>query len=107
MSVRCAVLHAPRSRAGRARLSYEQFSQFLVAIKELNAGRTSREDTLGAAKALFGPNNLDLYGESNMNMNMNVSTPGCEGSCRDCDHVVLNLCWKPSACRSVPDSAGL
>jgi hypothetical protein len=47
----------------RARLSYEQFSQFLVAIKELNAGRTSREDTLGAAKALFGPNNLDLYGE--------------------------------------------
>jgi hypothetical protein len=47
----------------RARLSYEQFSQFLVAIKELNAGRTSREDTLGAAKALFGPNNSDLYGE--------------------------------------------
>jgi hypothetical protein len=46
----------------RARLSYEQFSQFLVAIKELNAGRSSREDTLAAAKALFGHNNGDLYG---------------------------------------------
>lgn len=49
--------------AFRARLSYEQFSQFLVAIKDLNAGRTSREDTLGSAKALFGSNNTDLYGE--------------------------------------------
>lgn len=57
-------MRCPPARACRARLSYEQFSQFLVAIKELNAGRTSREDTLGAAKALFGPNNLDLYGES-------------------------------------------
>lgn len=47
----------------RARLSYEQFSQFLVAIKDLNAGRTSREDTLASAKALFGSNNTDLYGE--------------------------------------------
>jgi hypothetical protein len=47
----------------RARLSYEQFSQFLVAIKELNAGRASREDTLGAARQLFGPANSDLYGE--------------------------------------------
>jgi hypothetical protein len=34
-----------------------------VAIKELNAGRTSREDTLGTAKALFGTNNNDLYSE--------------------------------------------
>ncbi|WIA08253.1 hypothetical protein OEZ85_007697 [Tetradesmus obliquus] len=49
-------------RQARARLSYEQFSQFLVAIKELNAGRSSREDTLGAARALFGPANGDLYG---------------------------------------------
>lgn len=49
-------------RQARARLSYEQFSQFLVAIKDLNAGRTSREDTLGSAKALFGSNNTDLYG---------------------------------------------
>jgi hypothetical protein len=44
-------------------LSYEQFSQFLVAIKELNAGRSSREDTLAAARQLFGPTNGDLYGE--------------------------------------------
>ncbi|WIA28314.1 hypothetical protein OEZ86_010865 [Tetradesmus obliquus] len=49
-------------RQARARLSYKQFSQFLVAIKELNAGRSSREDTLGAARALFGPANGDLYG---------------------------------------------
>lgn len=34
------------SNACRARLSYEQFSQFLTSIKELNAGRQSREDTL-------------------------------------------------------------
>jgi hypothetical protein len=47
----------------RARLSYEQFSQFLEAIKDLNAGRASREDTLGAAQGLFGPGNADLYGE--------------------------------------------
>eukprot|EP00878_Enallax_costatus_P018212 GHUV01019165.1.p1 GENE.GHUV01019165.1~~GHUV01019165.1.p1 ORF type:complete len:117 (-),score=18.35 GHUV01019165.1:816-1166(-) len=47
----------------RARLSYEQFSQFLVAIKDLNAGRATREDTLAAARQLFGPGNSDLYGE--------------------------------------------
>ncbi|KAF8072479.1 hypothetical protein HT031_000138 [Scenedesmus sp. PABB004] len=49
-------------RQARARLSYEQFSQFLVAIKELNGGRASREDTLGAARGLFGAGNADLYG---------------------------------------------
>eukprot|EP00775_Hariotina_reticulata_P011708 gene11708-11853_t len=49
-------------RQARARLSYEQFSQFLVAIKELNAGRASRENTLTAARGLFGSHNDDLYG---------------------------------------------
>eukprot|EP00951_Prasinocladus_malaysianus_P021947 scaffold182571_cov37-Prasinocladus_malaysianus.AAC.1 len=44
-----------------ARLSYEQFSQFLQNIKELNAGRQSREDTLGKAKNIFGSDNNDLY----------------------------------------------
>ncbi len=38
----------------RARLSYEAFSHFLHAIKELNAGRQSREEALRAARATFG-----------------------------------------------------
>lgn len=61
----------------RARLSYEQFSQFLVAIKELNAGRTSREDTLGAAKALFGASNSDLYGELVLGRSHCLAVPVC------------------------------
>jgi hypothetical protein len=32
-----------------------------VAIKELNAGRASRDDTLAAAQQLFGAANDDLY----------------------------------------------
>jgi hypothetical protein len=50
-------------RQARARLSYEQFSSFLASIKELNAGRQSREDTLKRARDLFGVANDDLYGE--------------------------------------------
>jgi hypothetical protein len=45
----------------RARLSYEAFSQFLHAIKELNAGRQTREETLRTARTVFGPANSDLY----------------------------------------------
>lgn len=33
-----------------------------MAIKELNAGRAGREDTLASARELFGPGNADLYG---------------------------------------------
>ena len=50
-------------RQARARLSYEQFSSFLGSIKELNAGRQSREDTLRRARELFGVANDDLYGK--------------------------------------------
>eukprot|EP00873_Tetraselmis_striata_P022429 jgi/Tetstr1/442693/TSEL_030784.t1 len=48
-------------RQARARLSYEQFSHFLQNIKELNAGRQSREDTLSKARDIFGSENGDLY----------------------------------------------
>ena len=48
-------------RQARARLSYEQFSSFLQNIKELNAHRQSREETLQKAKTIFGNENEDLY----------------------------------------------
>lgn len=47
-------------RQARSRLSYEQFSSFLANIKELNAHRQTREDTLGQAERIFGPENRDL-----------------------------------------------
>ena len=49
-------------RQARARLSYEQFSSFLQNIKELNAHRQSREETLHKARSIFGSENDDLYG---------------------------------------------
>eukprot|EP00959_Pyramimonas_sp_CCMP1952_P023673 497449-Pyramimonas_sp.AAC.1 len=48
-------------RQARARLAYEQFSQFLQNIKELNAHRQTREETLKKAYDIFGPDNSDLY----------------------------------------------
>lgn len=48
-------------RQARSRLSYEQFSSFLANIKELNAHRQTREETLGKAEDIFGPENRDLY----------------------------------------------
>ena len=48
-------------RRARARLSNEHFAAFLQAIKELNSGRQTREDTLAAAHDIFGPANPDLY----------------------------------------------
>ncbi|KAL9226057.1 hypothetical protein vseg_001910 [Gypsophila vaccaria] len=48
-------------RLARSRLSYEQFSAFLVNIKELNAQKQSREETLRKAEAIFGTENNDLY----------------------------------------------
>lgn len=48
-------------RQARARLSYEQFSSFLANIKELNAHRQTREETLANAEDIFGPENRDLY----------------------------------------------
>ncbi|XP_024006145.1 uncharacterized protein At4g15545 isoform X2 [Eutrema salsugineum] len=48
-------------RQARSRLSYEQFSAFLANIKELNARKQSREETLRKAEEIFGAENNDLY----------------------------------------------
>ncbi|KAM7499107.1 hypothetical protein LguiA_023521 [Lonicera macranthoides] len=48
-------------RQARSRLSYEQFSAFLANIKELNAQKQSREETLRKAEEIFGMDNKDLY----------------------------------------------
>ncbi|EFJ15269.1 hypothetical protein SELMODRAFT_234336 [Selaginella moellendorffii] len=48
-------------RQARNRLSYEQFSAFLANIKELNAHRQTREETLRKAGDIFGADNKDLY----------------------------------------------
>ncbi|CAN6360143.1 unnamed protein product [Urochloa humidicola] len=48
-------------RQVRNRLSYEQFGAFLANVKELNANRQTREDTLRKADEIFGPENKDLY----------------------------------------------
>ncbi|GER52766.1 oxygen sensor histidine kinase NreB [Striga asiatica] len=60
-------------RQARSRLSLEQFSSFLANIKELNAQRQSREETLRKAEEIFGMDNKDLYisfqGLLNRNMN--------------------------------------
>lgn len=48
-------------RQARARLAYEQFSAFLQNIKELNAHRQTREETLRKAADIFGTDNGDLY----------------------------------------------
>ncbi|KAL0398997.1 UNVERIFIED_CONTAM: hypothetical protein Sradi_2243000 [Sesamum radiatum] len=48
-------------RQARSRLSLEQFSAFLANIKELNAQRQSREETLRKAEEIFGIENKDLY----------------------------------------------
>lgn len=48
-------------RQARRSLSYEQFSAFLANIKELNAQKQSREETLKKAEEIFGMDNKDLY----------------------------------------------
>ncbi|VAI00797.1 unnamed protein product [Triticum turgidum subsp. durum] len=48
-------------RQARSRLSYEQFGAFLANIKELNAHKQSREETLKKAEEIFGPDSKDLY----------------------------------------------
>jgi hypothetical protein len=47
----------------RQRLSNDSFSLFLQAIKELNSGKKTREDTLHTANDIFGATNGDLYSE--------------------------------------------
>ncbi|KAJ4835543.1 hypothetical protein Tsubulata_028431 [Turnera subulata] len=48
-------------RQARSRLSYEQFSAFLANVKELNAHKQTREETLRKAEEIFGTDNKDLY----------------------------------------------
>ncbi|WOL15879.1 hypothetical protein Cni_G24660 [Canna indica] len=45
----------------RTRLSYEQFAAFLAAVKEFNARKQSREETLAKTEEIFGTENKDLY----------------------------------------------
>ena len=48
-------------REARARLSYEHFSEFLQNIKELNAHKQTRAETLARADEIFGESNKDLF----------------------------------------------
>ncbi|MBA0733883.1 hypothetical protein Gogos_017850 [Gossypium gossypioides] len=45
----------------QSQLSYEQFSAFLANIKELNAQKQTREETLRKAGEIFGTDNKDLF----------------------------------------------
>ncbi|KAI4333327.1 hypothetical protein L6164_018155 [Bauhinia variegata] len=59
-------------RQARSRLSYEQFSAFLANIKELNAQKQTREETLRKAEEIFGTDNKDLYLSFQGLLNRNV-----------------------------------
>lgn len=59
-------------RQARTRLSYEQFGTFLASIKELNAHRKSRQETLAKAEEIFGAENKDLYLSFQRLLNRNV-----------------------------------
>ncbi|CAL9095053.1 unnamed protein product [Musa acuminata var. zebrina] len=48
-------------RQARSRLSYEQFAAFLTIVKEFNAQRQSRKETLAKAEEIFGTEHKDLY----------------------------------------------
>ncbi|KAK3428390.1 hypothetical protein EUGRSUZ_F04426 [Eucalyptus grandis] len=71
--------HTPRIdgkeffRQARTRLSYEQFSAFLANIKELNAQKQTREETLRKAEEIFGTDNKDLYLSFQGLLNRNVN----------------------------------
>ncbi|KAI4323189.1 hypothetical protein L6164_022816 [Bauhinia variegata] len=60
-------------RQARSRLSYEQFSAFLANIKELNAQKQTREETLRKAEEIFGTDNKDLYLSFQGLLNRNVN----------------------------------
>ncbi|WOL12263.1 hypothetical protein Cni_G21029 [Canna indica] len=48
-------------RQARSRLSCEQFAAFLANVKEFNAKRQSREETLAKVEEIFTTENKDLY----------------------------------------------
>ncbi|TKW06564.1 hypothetical protein SEVIR_7G248400v4 [Setaria viridis] len=60
-------------RQARTRLSYEQFGAFLANIKEFNAQKQSREDTLSKAEEIFGAEHKDLYISFQNMLNRNQS----------------------------------
>ncbi|KAF7010590.1 hypothetical protein CFC21_024989 [Triticum aestivum] len=60
-------------RQARTRLSYEQFGAFLANIKEFNAQKQSREDTLSKAEEIFGTEHKDLYISFQNMLNRNQS----------------------------------
>ncbi|XP_020269767.1 uncharacterized protein At4g15545-like [Asparagus officinalis] len=60
-------------RQVRTRLSYEQFGAFLANIKELNAHRQSREETLEKAEKILGADNNDLYISFQRLLNRNLT----------------------------------
>lgn len=62
----------------RQRLSNDSFSLFLQAIKELNSGKKTREDTLHTAHEIFGASNGDLYGKLLRTLLHCMATPECE-----------------------------
>lgn len=59
-------------RLARSRLQYEQFSAFLSNIKELNAQKQTREETLRKAEEIFGTDNKDLFLSFQGLLNRNV-----------------------------------
>ncbi|KAL6975078.1 hypothetical protein U1Q18_023873 [Sarracenia purpurea var. burkii] len=59
-------------RQARSRLSYEQFSAFLTNIKDLNAQKQSREETLRKSEVIFGTDNKDLYYSFQGLLNRNI-----------------------------------
>uniref|UniRef100_A0A565BHC8 At4g15545-like C-terminal domain-containing protein n=1 Tax=Arabis nemorensis TaxID=586526 RepID=A0A565BHC8_9BRAS len=48
-------------RQVRSRLSYEQFGAFLGNVKDLNAHKQTRDETLRKAEEIFGSDNRDLF----------------------------------------------
>ncbi|KAH0942323.1 hypothetical protein BRARA_A01978 [Brassica rapa] len=48
-------------RQVRSRLSYEQFGAFLGNVKDLNAHKQTKDETLRKAEEIFGTDNRDLY----------------------------------------------
>ena len=48
-------------RQARVALSHPLFEQFLLNIKELNAHRQTREETLRRARDIFGVEHQELY----------------------------------------------
>eukprot|EP00955_Chlamydomonas_euryale_P067674 359913-Chlamydomonas_euryale.AAC.7 len=67
-------------QVARSKLSYEQFSQFLHNIKELNAGRQNRDETLMRVRDIFGYQHQDLFVVFEQLLNKAASSFGGSGN---------------------------